>query len=398
MRVFLLIACMVTVGSAPDPAYAQVTGNKMRRGAIKKYTKRESEKKKKEPRASEEEADIERLGYVGVVTRGDIGINIHTRGTVRAEEIFRLKSTIEGRVEEVHAKPYMWFAGRQELANVLNKELAAIMDAKATTPSAILTERWQPVFKPTPIRCPYECFVLKIYARTQTWVQPGAFLIEAARKLRLVGRIPPGYGRFMREGLIVTFWDVSNPSKKLQAKVEKFILDVQGRNIQSAGTFTVLLNSKRYLDPGTRWEGVIKGRAKKDVLRVPTAALIIQDNKAYLAVRVSTGVTTLEYTEIQGGVESHDRFLFIEKARKEVVLHKHVPPPVLLKAPRVRPEERRRRRIPRTMDRKDEWRPRRSRSTRPRKRHQSVIDAFPEEETQEEDETIDVAFPSDIKW
>lgn len=393
MRIFLLIACMVTAGTVPDFAWSQVTGNKMRRGAIKKYTKREPKKKEKKSPAAAEEIESA-SDYIGVVTRGNINVEIHVKGTVRAEELFRLKSTIEGRIEEVHAKPNMWFAGRQELATVLNRELAAIMDSKVTTSARILTDRWQEVYKPTPIRCPYECFVLKIFARTQKWVEPGALLIEAARKLRLIGRIPPGYGRYMSKGQIVTFWDVSNPSKKIQARVEHFILDVQGRRVQSAGTFTVLLNRKRYLNPGTRWEGVIKGRLRKNVLRVPTEALIIQDNKAYLPIRVSTGITTSEYTEIKGGVQSRDTFLFIEKARKEVVLHKHEPPPVVLKASKVRPEKRRRRRIPRTMDQGYD------RRSWPRSRPQEtpVIDAFPEEERQEENEDIDDAFPSDIKW
>jgi len=286
----------------------------------------------------------------------------------------------------------MWFAGRTELANVLNKEMAAMVDAKATTPAAILTQRWDGVYKPTPIRCPYECFVLKTYARTQKWVQPGALLIEAARKLRLVGRIPPGYARYISEGLILTFWDKNNPSKKLQAKIEKFVLDVQGRKTQSAGTFSILLNSKNYLNPGVRWEGVIKGRAKKNVLRVPTEALIIHDNKAYLPIRVSTGVTTHKYTEIRGGIQSRNTFLLIEKARPEVTLQKHAPPPIVLKAPKVSREKRRRRRIPRTMDQPYE----RRRSPRPGRT--PVINAFPEEETQEKDQTADDVFPSDIKW
>ncbi|MFH2204601.1 MAG: hypothetical protein ABIJ96_15915, partial [Elusimicrobiota bacterium] len=296
------------LGFAPPPAAAQVTGHELRRGAIKSYPHSPT------PAPPADAPETAEKDYIGTVERGSIDLTIHTQGTVRAEKIFRMRSTIEGRVEDVFAKPRVWFPAHKELATVLSKELAAIIDAKSATPAAVMHDRWNGVYKPTPISCPFECYVLKTFARSKKWVEPGALLLEAAQKLRLIGRIPPGSGRFIDEDQILTFWDVKNPNKKLQAKVDDFILDIQGKKVQSAGTFTILLDSRNYLDPGTQWEGTIKPRAKKDVLRVPTSAIIVVDDQAYLPVRISTGITTGEYTEVTAGVASKDQFLFLEKA------------------------------------------------------------------------------------
>ena len=367
------------------PAHGQVSGHRKRRGAIKSYKKKE---KKSAPVKipADQSAQKEGKDWFGTVTRGNMNVTIRTQGVVRAEDVFRLKSTIEGRVEEVYGKPMMWFSPKKNLATILNKELAAIMDSKATTPSSVMSDRWDSVYQTTPIECPDECFILRAYAQKKRWVEPGALLFEAARKLRMIGRIPPGYGRFIENGQIVTFWDVKNPRKKLQAKIEKFVLDIQGRKVESAGTFTMRMTRRIYLDPGTKWEGVIKTQAKRDILRVPTEALIIVDDQTFLPIRVSTGITTDDYTEITAGAAQNETFLYLEKA-KDVQLLKHVPPPIVLESPDTG------RRIPETMnERKDSPRRRRKRKAREIR----AIDSFPEDETTTTNEGFQEEFPSDI--
>lgn len=376
-----MVSAAVFLPALPRDAAAQAMGMRKRRELIRKYQERRAEKEKKGNVEPAPEKD-----WLGAVSRGDLNVTISARGTVRAEDVFRLKSTIEGRIEEVPAKPLMWFPPSKNLAAVLNKELAALMDAKATTSSSVMTERWENVYQPTPIQCPQECFVLRAYAQQGRWVQPGALLFEAARKLRLVGRIPPGSGRFIEKNQIVTFWDLKNPKRKLQARIEDFILDIQGQKVESAGTFTVRLDSSRYLDPGTEWEGVIKTNARGNILRVPTEALIIVDNEAFLPVRVSTGVTTEEYTEITAGVRQNDQFLYIERGT-DLKLLKHAPPPVVLAAPAAAQNCR----VPETMD-EEPQRPRRGGRKRPERRTREIEGFLEEEKTGESHDE----FPSDL--
>jgi cation transport ATPase len=64
------------------------------------------------------------------VKRGDLEVKIKVTGTVVADDIFRIKSSIEGRVESVLTSTYVWRGADQPLAFLAHKELAAMLDSK----------------------------------------------------------------------------------------------------------------------------------------------------------------------------------------------------------------------------------------------------------------------------
>lgn len=251
----------------------------------------------------------------GTVRRGDMAIRVKVTGTVVPEDVFRLKSSIDGRVERINTSSFTWKGADEPLALLAHKELAAIIDAKGTQDQDVMEDRWQKVYRPTPIRCPYACFVLKVFARPHTWIKPQSVMFEAAHKLAMVGRVRPEDAPLVRDGMDLTFWAVNDPSKKLTGRVARFVLDIQGRNVDPGGTFTLYMSPDRYFPPGTEWEGEIVPSKKKDVLTVPTGALIRYDGAVYLPVRVSTGATTAELTQITSGVESKREFLILDDAQ-----------------------------------------------------------------------------------
>lgn len=249
-----------------------------------------------------------------VVRRGDLDIRVKVSGTVVPANVFRLKSTIDGRIESVLASSYSWRGADQPLAFMAHKELAAIIDARGAQDREILEDRWQRVYKPTPVRCPSTCFVLKKFAKPKAWVKPQTVLFEAARSLQLVARVRHEDSHWVRDGQTLSFWASSAPEKKYTGRVARFALDVQGQRVDPGGTFTLELTPDRYFDPGTEWEGVILSEQKKNVLYVPTAALISHQGAAYLPIRVSTGITTSEYTQIIGGADEKRPVLVIDDA------------------------------------------------------------------------------------
>lgn len=260
------------------------------------------------------------------VRRGDLDIRVLVTGTVVPADVFRLKSTIEGRIESVLTSSYSWRGADQTLAFLAHKELAAMLDARGGQAQDVLEDRWQRVYKPTPVRCPSTCFVLKKFAKAKSWVKPQAVLFEAARSLQLVARVRPEDAHWVRDGQTLSFWAVSNPDKKYSGRVTRFVLDVQGEKVDPGGTFTLELTPERYLEPGTEWEGVVLAEQKKNVLYVPTAALISYQGAAYLPVRVSTGVTTAEFTQINAGAEEKRPILVIDDAGlKGAPRHKQAP-------------------------------------------------------------------------
>lgn len=259
------------------------------------------------------------------VRRGPLDMRIKVGGTVVAEEVFRLKSTIDGRVEAVLSSSYTWAGPREPLALVVEQSLAALIDTRQTTPTEVLTQRWQEVYKPARIRCLDDCFVLAAYARPKKRVLPQAVLFEAAGALRLLARVRAEDRHLIREGQRVEFWPTADPDFVQSAKVERFVLDVQGQKTNTGGTFTARLNRKAFLDPGTQWEGAVIAGSKRSVLQVPTSALIRYKDTVFLPVRVSTGITTDTVTEITAGIEEKRPVLLINAAELKGAAEIHKP-------------------------------------------------------------------------
>jgi hypothetical protein len=93
------------------------------------------------------------------------------------------------------------------------------------------------------------------------------------------------------------------------------LLDIQGQKVSPGATFTLLMSPDRYFNPGTEWEGEIVPLSKKDVLIVPTAALLRHGDAVYLPVKVSTGLTTQGLTQIIGGAEEKRPILVLDDSQ-----------------------------------------------------------------------------------
>ncbi|MBI5245861.1 MAG: efflux RND transporter periplasmic adaptor subunit [Elusimicrobia bacterium] len=249
------------------------------------------------------------------VKRGDLEIKVKVTGTVVPDDIFRIKSTIEGRVESVLTSTYVWRGADQPLAFLAHKELAAMLDSKGTQNVDIMEDRWQRVYRPTAARCPTICFVLKSFLKAKTWVKPETVMFEAAGTLKLVGRVRPEDATWIKDGQELIFWPLNDPKRILKGRVTRFILDIQGEKVTPGATFTLIMSPDRYFNPGTEWEGQIIPLSKKDVLYVPTDALVHDGDAVYLPVRVSTGITTFGLTQITAGVDEKREILVLDDAQ-----------------------------------------------------------------------------------
>ncbi|MDE2293583.1 MAG: hypothetical protein KGL53_15990 [Elusimicrobia bacterium] len=278
------------------------------------------------PAAAQQPAASTAPVSVVTVRRGTMKLLVHVQGTVRPEQLYRLKSTIDGRIQSIDLHANSWSDARHPIGTLLTNEMAALIDSNATTPTGVLEQRWQGEFQPTPIACPERCFVVKVYAQAGVPVRAGTLLAEAAGKLRLVGRVRPGDSAWVREGQVVEFWDKRDPSRRQKARIERFVRDVQGQRVLPGGTFTALLSPEAWIDAGAEWEGVIDADVRKDVLSVPTKALLVYDGKVYLPVRVSTGVTTYDETQIISPLPSGTEALQFEPGADTGIKH-HVAPP-----------------------------------------------------------------------
>ncbi len=254
-----------------------------------------------------------RAATLDVVRRRDVLLRVQVAGTVVTHDVFRLKATINGRVEEVLASTGAWRAAADPLATLSNVELAAMLDSRGPQDQTVLQDRWGNVFAATPIRCPADCYVLRNYVRPKTWVKPQAVLFEAARGLKLIARVNSKDVHLLRrEGLRLTYWPVSDPERRRSAPVTALVSDAA--DASAGASFEVELSPRDYLPPGTEWTGEIIARVDRDVLAVPSAALIRQSGVYYLPVRVGVGIAADGVTEITSGVEEGRPILILDDA------------------------------------------------------------------------------------
>jgi hypothetical protein len=260
--------------------------------------------------------------------RGQLQIKVRLDGTVVivADDVIRLRGAVEGRVEDLNISTGTWYLADQPMGHLANKEMAAILDSHNTTEQGVMEDRWKKVYEPTPITCPQDCYVLRVFAKNKDWLKPKGLLVEAATKLNLVGRVRPEDARWIRDGQDFQFWSVDDPTKKFQGRIANYVIDLQGNKYNPGGTFTIPLSASRYFDPGTQWEGLAVPLTKSGVLVVPTGALIEYQGASYLPIRVSTGLTTNELTEITSGVREKQDILVLDDASlKDAERHKMDP-------------------------------------------------------------------------
>lgn len=244
------------------------------------------------------------------VRRGDLLVHVKATGTSSAEGVFRLKSTIDGRLENVSAATSTWRAAGDTLALLADKDLAAMIDAKGSQDQDVVEDRWKRVYRPTPVRCPDDCYILKVFARARNWVKPQAVLFEAARALRMTGRVTGPDAALVREGMPIAYWPAGEPQRRMAGRVTQLARERDG-----GASFTLEVPRERLMPPGARWEGEIVPLRKDDVLLVPTAALIRHEGRVYLPVLVSTGVTSDDLTQITAGADERRGILVLDDSQ-----------------------------------------------------------------------------------
>lgn len=261
-----------------------------------------------------------RAAQLDVVRRATVVIRVRVTGTVVAHDNFRLKSTIDGRVEAVTASTGSWHGPADTLATLSSTELAAMLDARGGQDQGVLEDRWGKVYHPTPIRCPGICYVLKSFLKPRTWVKPQAVLFEAAAGLKLVGRVLTKDARYLHRmttssGYVLTYWPLSNPDLRLTARPVSLAAEYSGSR-PSGASFEWELPPNSALSPGTDWAGEIVIVVDRDVLVAPDASLILDSGFLYLPMRVGIGDAIDGVTEILSGAEDGRPILILNEAER----------------------------------------------------------------------------------
>ncbi|MBI3504974.1 MAG: hypothetical protein HY059_09050 [Proteobacteria bacterium] len=277
------------------------------------------------------------------VARGYIDQSVPVSGVVVPSDVFRLKATIDGRMESVSASSWTWVKGDTVLGLLANTELAALIDARGTTPQEMLEDRWQRVFAPSKITCGAECFILQVFIKEKRPIRPEQVLFEVSKGLLLVAKVRPHEAGWVRPGMAIEAW-VGNRRRVVRAYIDR-IIPPKSRDSGEPTTVEAPLSPEGYLNPGTKFEGRVIIEAHEDTLYVPTQSLIRHKDGVYLPVRVKTGLVSETHTEVLDTVVDRQPILVLdpkdlrgaERGRRDTM----TPPAPKPAAPKPEPERKR---------------------------------------------------------
>ena len=223
------------------------------------------------------------------------------RGEVNAYHPYRVTAPYDGRVESILVAPNQWVVKSDVLALIATAELAAMIDSSATTPQDVLEKRWQNVFKPTEMHCPFEgCVVLSVTGTSHQRMSTGDLILVLAEAYTLEAEVRPPASQNIIAGQVVEVWSPSDPKKRLPARV----LDVRGQRSSGQVHASLLLpqNLER-IKPGDILEGEIPLNKREPLLLVPAGALTTFQGRSFVNVEVQTGLNNGRDVEVLSGLD-----------------------------------------------------------------------------------------------
>ncbi len=242
-------------------------------------------------------------------------ITIPAQGLIVFKQQEKLKASFDGRVETVNAQEQTWVKAGQPLAYLADIKTAALLDYRGMTPKQAVLDRWKSVYSLMKVDCPQDCLIIRRFVSEGQRIKTGDPLFQVSYRLALVGKIPPEYARYVKDGQDLLFWPASNSLKKKKTLIQNYSLNQTVS--PPTGVFTSFIPVRHYPQE-LQWAGRIT--LAHDVLAVPTSSLIAYQGKVFLPMEVVSGITTKELTEIKASeaVTDHSPILIL----KDVELNK----------------------------------------------------------------------------
>lgn len=244
--------------------------------------------------------DSARAESVVVVERADLAVNQPLTGTVMPGEKAVINAGYAGRVEALPVPPQSPFRKRSLLAIISGPDLAAIIDANATTPQQVIEERWQKVYKPRKVRAPFDGFLLETRAGIKEFVKADQPLFVVTPQLSFEAIVPLKATPGMTPGMPALLWRPANPELKIPGRLREVL---PGTPTPEKATLRVEILPAEDIAlplPGTVLDGQVTVAEKKSVITVPAGAISRVEGRSFVSVEVEEGLSDGERTQIGG--------------------------------------------------------------------------------------------------
>lgn len=259
---------------------------------------------------------------VDAVRRIDIMRRVRVTGDVVTDGIFRVRAPSDGRVESISAHVGAWNDGRAPLAKIASKEFAAMIDSRGAQTEEGVEERWKGTFDFSPAQCDGPCFVMTIFTTPKVWVKAGDELFEAAKRLKLAGRVGSQDAAQLRSGLAITVWRMDDPARKYKGKLANVAIIRDSTD----SDFSVDCDAAKTWPPGTRWQGELIVAARRGVLVAPASAIMRAGSDAFLPMKVKLGEPTGDDVEILDGASEGRPILVLNPTHRSAMIVEETAP------------------------------------------------------------------------
>ncbi len=254
------------------------------------------------------------------VAKGDLEVTILATGTIQPENRLEIKPPVAGRIDRVLVQEGQKVYKGQTLAWMSSTERAAMIDS-ARSQGAEELQRWEQLYKPTPIIAPLAGMIIsKNVESGQTFSTNDAVLVMSNR-LTVKAQLDETDLAQIKIGQTCEVILDSYPNDVIKAKVDR--IAYEAKTVNNVTTYLVDVlpeTAPEFMRSGMTANVTFHVNKKENVIIVPTefvryetgkpTLLIKRDKEEPLEKEVKLGVSDGKQSEVKNGIEEGDTILF----------------------------------------------------------------------------------------
>ena len=263
------------------------------------------------------------------LTPRDLRMEFRVAGGVTARNMIPIKSPVAGRVEEILVKEGDAIKRGQIIFWVSSAERAAMIDA-ARAVSESEFQRWQEIYRPTPVVAPMNGFIIRREKEPGQTITQADAVLRMADDLIVSVNIDETDFRYIKIGNKVNMFLDAYPNQYFEGIIEHISYD--SANINNVIVYEVKirpLKKPEVFRSGMTATTIITADSKDGALSIPNVFISEKDGKKIVMVKtensrkhafktreVKTGVSDGKYTEILSGLNPNETAVLLNQKKK----------------------------------------------------------------------------------
>jgi macrolide-specific efflux system membrane fusion protein len=263
------------------------------------------------------------------LTPRDLRMEFRVAGGVTARNMIPIKSPVPGRIEEILVNEGDAIKKGQVIFWVSSSERAAMIDAARAVGESEF-QRWQEIYRPTPVVAPMNGFIIRREKEPGQTITQAEAVLRMADDLIVSVNIDETDFRYIKIGNKVNMFLDAYPNQYFEGIIEHISYD--SANINNVIVYEVKirpLKKPEVFRSGMTATTVITAESKDGVLSIPNVFITEKDGKKIVKVKtensrkrefktreVKLGVSDGKYTEILSGLNPDETVVLLDQKKK----------------------------------------------------------------------------------